>query len=408
MSVLLDKVPKEAIAGRLSELIQLGRPAIITGLFRGRPLEQIRDLQRLRKLLGETKFTISQNYTNANLERVQNYYRGRPMPQKAKQVSGTFSQYIDMITNDPSSRFMIAEQPTPRCLLPGLSLNIFGEPTPDNPPADLDLNAFGVDTVMSGCGDATPINPAPPTTALSLIFVADGGNSSDLHADRDGRDVLLYQGFGRKRVVLFPADAASRLHPVANFSTVPLARMDESERSAFVAYAGGVEHVLSPGETLFMPAFVWHHFDYLEPSMSASFRFGGNSEPDALAMMRTVHLDHYTLNILVGMRDAARADLCRVAARRLVSAAMVSYPSTREKFRAMRTLAEECLHSTLPLGSRQYLTGLVEVEDFLDGGLSGFYSQAPEGSAVRRAIWRLTEKTRDRLRRWGRKLAYWA
>lgn len=408
MNVLLDRLPCDAIPDRLPELMRLGQPAVITGLFCGRPLEQIGNLQRLRELLGEMRFTISQNYTNANLERVRNYQRGKPMPKKLDQITGTFSQYLDMITNDPSSRYMIAEQPTPRCLLPGLSLHIFGEPTPEDLLKDLDLSAFGVDTVMSGCGDATPLNPAPPTTALSLIFVANGGNSSDLHADRDGRDVLLYQGFGRKRVILFPADAAPRLHPVANFSTVPIARMDERERAAFINYAGGVEHVLSPGESLFMPAFIWHHFDYLEPSMSASFRFGGISDPDALAMMRTVHLDHHTLNIIVGTRDPARAELCRAAARRLVSAALLPYPSTREKFRAMRALAEECLRSTLLQGTRPYLTGIVEVEDFLDGGLSGFYSQPPEGSAVRRAIWRVTESIRDRLRRWGRKLAYWA
>lgn len=408
MSTLLDRIPSEAIADRLPDLIMHGRPAVITGLFHGREIEQIKDLHRLRQLLGETQFTISQNYLNTNLERVRHYQRGRPMPKNLEQIAGTFSQYMDMITKDPSSRYMIAEQPTPRCLLPGLSLNIFGEPTPANLLKDLDLKAFGVDTVMSGCGDATPHNPAPPTTALSLLFAANGGNSSDLHADRDGRDVLLYQGFGHKRVVLFPADAAPRLHPIANFSTVPIARMDESERAAFVAYAGGVEHILSPGETLFMPAFIWHHFDYLEPSMSAGFRFGGVSDPDALAMMRTVHLDHFTLNILVGMRDPARAELCRVAAQSLISAAKVRYPSTREKFRAMRALAEECFRSTLLPGSRPYLTGIVEAEDFLDGGLSGFYSQPPEGSAVRRAIWRVTENLRDRLRRWGRKLAYWA
>jgi hypothetical protein len=330
------------------------------------------------------------------------------MPKKLGQITGTFSQYMNMITNEPLSRYMIPEQPTPRCLLRGLSLNVFGEPTPADLLTELDLNAFGVDTVMSGCGDATPLIPAPRTTALSLIFAANGGNSSDLHADRDGRDVLLYQGFGHKRVVLFPADAAPRLHPVANFSTVPIARMDEKERAAFIEYADGVEHVLTPGETLFMPAFIWHHFDYLEPSISASFRFGGISDPDALAMMRAVHLDHYTLNIIVGTRDPARAELCRAVARRLVSAALMPYSSTREKFRSMRALAEECLRSTLLPGNRQYLTGIVEVEDFLDGGLSGFYSQPPEGSTVRQAIWRLTESMRDLLRRWGRKLAYWA
>lgn len=410
MNAVLEQVPREAIADRFPELIRLGRPAIITGLFRGTPLEQTIDQRKASELLAEIKFAISRNYTNANLERVRIYQRGGRMPKKMDQYAGTFATYMDLVSNDAASRYMIAEQPTPTSLLSGLSTRIFGEPepTPAVSSARLDLGLFGVDTVMSGVGNATPANPAPPATALALIFIASGGNSSDLHADRDGRDVLLYQGFGRKRVVLFPADAAPRLHPVANFSTVPLARMDEQERAAFIKYAGGVEHVLTAGETLFMPAFVWHHFDYLEPSMSVSFRFGGIPDPLALEMMRVVHLDHYTMNILAGLRDPNRVELCRPAARRLCDAAGLLYPNTREKFRRMRALAEECHRTTLLPGDRPYLPGIVEVEEFLDGGLSGFYSRPTASSAMRRTIWRLSEGIRDRLRRWGRKVAYWA
>jgi len=391
INMILDRIPCALFSERLPELIKLGRPAIVTELFRGQPLEQISDRQKVGELLGTTKVTISQNYINANLERVRNYQSGIRAPKELGRTPGTFAQYMDLIARDPASRCAVCEEPTPSNLLDGI-----------------DLHTFGIDTVVGGCRNATPLNPAPSTTANSLMFVANGGNSSDLHADGDGRDVLLYQGFGRKRVVLFPSEAAPRLHPIANYSTVPIARMDEAERTAFITYAGGVEHVLIPGEALFMPAFIWHHFDYLDLSMSISFRFGGISDPEAQALLRTVHLDHYTQNIIVGTRDPARAELCQTAARRLCAAVVQSYPSTREQFRTLRALAAECHRSTLLPGSRPYLSGIIEAEEFLDGGLSGYYSKPPNGSALYRGLWWLQENIRDLLRRWGRKLAYWA
>jgi hypothetical protein len=74
----------------------------------------------------------------------------------------------------------------------------------------------------------------------------------------------------------------------------------------------------------------------------------------------------------------------------------------------MRALAAECHRSTLLPGARPYLSGIIEAEDLLDGGLSGYYSKPPEGSALRRGLWRVNENIHDLLRRWGRKLAYWA
>jgi hypothetical protein len=118
---------------------------------------------------------------------VRNHQRGIPTPKKLGQTLGTFAQYMDLIERDPASRCMVCEEPTPPDLLKGVN-----------------LKELGIDTMVSGCGNATPLNPASPATANSLIFIANSGNSSDLHFDGDGRDVLLFQGFGRKSVILFP------------------------------------------------------------------------------------------------------------------------------------------------------------------------------------------------------------
>jgi hypothetical protein len=385
MKKTLERIP----AAHLPQMIQQARPAITADLFRGLPIERIMDQQKAREILGNMKVTMSLNYIDGHLERIRCHLRGVPMPPKLGKTAGTFAGYLDLIAQDPDTRTVISEEPTPECLL-----------------KDVSLSEFGVDSLIAG--NPAPFAEVPPTTAYSLIFAANRGNSSDMHADGDGRDVLLYQGFGRKRVILFPPESAPYLHPIANFSTVRIAGMSDADREAFVTYAGGVEHTLLPGEAIFMPAFVWHHFDYLDPSLSVIFRFGGITDPDAKAVLRAVHLDQHVQNILAGTRDPARAQSCRAAAQRLLSASKQKYKGTQDKYRVMRRLAAECHLTTRSPDFGTYSSGIVEAEDFLDGALSGAYSRPPTGSAMRRWLWTIQERTRDRLRRWGRKLSFWA
>jgi hypothetical protein len=74
----------------------------------------------------------------------------------------------------------------------------------------------------------------------------------------------------------------------------------------------------------------------------------------------------------------------------------------------MRALARECHHSTLPPGTQAYLTNLVEAEDLLEGALASYYSKPPQGAPLRRGLWYLQENARGLLRRWRRKVAFWA
>src|SRR5258708_35700848 len=104
------------------------------------------------------------------------------------------------------------------------------------------------------------------------MFMANRGNASDLHTDWDGRDVLLYQLFGRKRVVLFPPDAAPKLHPIDIFSTLPLSEMDDLERRPLITHAGGVEHLLMPGHAICMTRVWWPSVHDRVPSTSVHFR----------------------------------------------------------------------------------------------------------------------------------------
>lgn len=386
---VLERIDVQDLPKRLPELRQRGLPAIVVGLFRHNPIELARARPSARELLRNVPVSVGPNYVDANLERVRRFLRGAPMPRRMGRTRSTFGAYLDLVGDRVGVRQVISEEPAPAELLDGI-----------------DLSPLDVDGVVSGNVD--PYAVTSPDTAYALFFVAGLGNSSDLHTDGDGRDVVLYQGFGRKRVCLVPSSSAALVHPVAGFATVRLAAMSDGQRRAFLDYAGGWEHELLPGEALFMPAFIWHHFDYLEVSLSVAFRFGGVEDPLARELIRRVHLDQHTQAIIVATRDPDRADAGRRAAQRVLDAAGQRYWSASAKYRAVREVSVAAAQEVMAADPDRRLGGFIEVEDFLAGGLSGFYSTSPDGPSVTRRWWQRREFARDQVRRRARQLAYWA
>jgi Cupin-like domain len=381
----IERVTAGEFAGLIPDLCARCRPVIVTDLFTGSTLAQVNDINGALELIGPERMTYTVRYIDVHTERVRRHVRGARMIQGPGGREGTFAEYLSLALND--TRYIVTEQATPEKLL-----------------GDIDFSALGVRAVVSG--SPNPYGPVTAGVAYSPMFVAGPGNASDLHSDGDGRDVLLYQGFGRKRLCVFPPSAGPLLHPVAGYSTVRLAEMTDAERAAFLDYADGVEAVMEPGETVFMPAYVWHHLDYLETSLSVGFRFGGVTDPLAQELIQRVHLDHHTQRIIAGTRDPAIAADCRAAARAVLAVANRRYPSARAKYRAVRAAAAQ--HSPVHAGpsGRRHLGGLIEAEDFLDGALSGFYSRSPQGPGSRNRSWHARERLRDGVRRRARALAY--
>jgi hypothetical protein len=382
--IALERLSAAEFPGRLPELQTAGHAAVITGMFPDTALSRIVDVESLRALLGDEPTSIGTNYVDMHLERVRRFQRGIPMLRGHARVATTVGDCIDRL-NGNDQRVIVTEQPTPERLL-----------------RDLDLSGLGVRTIVGA--DVDPYAPNMRDVAYSLMFMAGPGNASDMHMDGDGRDVMLHQVFGHKRACLFPASAAPLLHPVGPYATVRLAGMDDAERRAFLAYAGGVEHLLSPGETLFMPAFIWHHLEYLDVSMSIGFRFAGIEDPIAQTLIRTVHLDHYVSRIIVGTRNPATAEASRAAAQRVLDTAAHTYPSARAKYRAVRAAAA----THLPAAGQRRADAFIDVEEFLEGGLAGFYSRSPAGPGRLDRMWHFRERVRDQVRRRARRLAYWA
>lgn len=129
----------------------------------------------------------------------------------------------------------------------------------------------------------------------SNLFVANAGNKAQLHFDGDHRHVILYQVSGRKRGVLFEPSSGNGLFPVLNQSWVKLEQFTDEQLQHFVAMNNGYIVDLEPGEALYFPMMMWHHFSYIDTGMSVNFRFGRKRNNDLL--YRYVHADKYLQNL---------------------------------------------------------------------------------------------------------------
>ncbi|KGE04363.1 hypothetical protein HRUBRA_01049 [Pseudohaliea rubra DSM 19751] len=129
-------------------------------------------------------------------------------------------------------------------------------------------------------------------------FFGCGGSTTPLHYDIDRADVLHTVIRGRRRVRLFPPAASAALyrHPCTVRSYVDLDAPDLARFPA-LARAPGLELVLEPGETLYMPAGWWHEFHYLEAGMSVSLRAApvhwGDRARAALCLLVTSPWDRF-------------------------------------------------------------------------------------------------------------------
>jgi hypothetical protein len=153
-------------------------------------------------------------------------------------------------------------------------------------------NDFSIPDIMDGFVDELP-----------FMFFGGEGSKVALHYDIDMSHVFLNQIHGRKRVVLFAPDQSRNLyrHPFTVASYVDLNKPDYARYPA-LAKAEGLEVMLEPGETLFMPSGYWHYIEYTDGGYSISLRSFG-SLPDRLRGLANI-ATHYVvdkgMNRLIG------------------------------------------------------------------------------------------------------------
>lgn len=227
---------KEWIANR--------RPVVIKGLFARQPIGGLSTPARVRAALGAMPVQVVSEY-------FKDFLKTKSMFSTIRRPS-TLGRYLDLLDRDPSSPMVVTEMPTPS-----------------------DIAALL--TVPAICGYRLGADGTKDGIA-SEIFVAGRRNVAHLHFDWDHRHVLLHQVFGRKRICLIPPEKASILNPILNTSLVSIELMSHAERSRFLDYVNGVETVLYPGDTIYIPPLMWHFVEYVDLGMSIGLRFGRGRE----------------------------------------------------------------------------------------------------------------------------------
>ncbi|MEP0919089.1 cupin-like domain-containing protein [Leptolyngbya sp. DQ-M1] len=215
------------------------KPVVLTDLFASDAMNELRTIESAKIHLSSMPLEVQEEFTSSVLK------TSILLDQREKKL-WSFQQYLDYIEANPDTRLMATEGLTPPEI----------------------RQRFDFPDYARINGDETFSDVA------SLLFLGNAGNYAHLHFDGDYRQVLLHQVFGTKRVILIPANQAQKLSPIGNFSNVFLENFSESDKTAFVHYANGYDFLLCPGETVFMPAGIWHYLEYCETGMSFSVRFG--------------------------------------------------------------------------------------------------------------------------------------
>jgi Cupin-like domain len=161
----------------------------------------------------------------------------------------TFGEYIDMISKGPAAW---------RIFL----FNIF-----DHAP-QLTKDFTWPENYMKGYVKKYP-----------MLFTGGEGSITHMHFDIDMSHILHTQFGGRKRVLMFPYTEQHKLYrkpwevlSLADFSNYYVEGKVDYEKFPALKFAEGVDLILEPGDTLFMPAGYWHHMEYLESGFAMSLR----------------------------------------------------------------------------------------------------------------------------------------
>lgn len=221
------------------EFYEPGIPVVIKNLSHGWPAYTKWNWDYFKKLVGKKRVPLYNNvksdaYTPIN---------------KADDYK-TFGEYIDMISRGPAGW---------RIFL----FNIF-----DHAPQLIDDFTWP-EHLMKGFVKKYP-----------MLFTGGAGSITHMHFDIDLSHILHTQFAGRKRVLMFPYSEQYKLYrkPFEVLSLADFSKyyeqdgMPDYERFPALRLANGLDFILEPGDTLFMPAGYWHHMEYLDSGFAMSLR----------------------------------------------------------------------------------------------------------------------------------------
>lgn len=222
-----------------SSYLKPGQSVVVQDLFEGDAIRDIRSSEQAREYWGGETFRIRPEYMERFLS--DRGVSDRP-PEEPRHLS--LSDYLDFSKSQPNTRLLCTEEPVTEKILRSFRL-------PDQVQSPID----------------------PPITQM---FVGNQGNHAHLHFDGDCRHGLLYQVYGRKRVLLVSPKMQSRMMPLGLISGWFINRLSQSDRQSLTDFLQGTWVTIEPGEAILIPAFASHFVEYVDDAMSISIDFGRN------------------------------------------------------------------------------------------------------------------------------------
>jgi hypothetical protein len=213
------------------------RPVVLTNLYAGQPIADLASQEAAEATLGEMPVEARHAYFPALVEKLQGRASGK-----------AFTVGLSGLLRSPAE-WVCSESPLP----PALRALV-----------DIPAEALG----------------RGPDDVQLRMFLARQGERTLLHFDSDGRDTLLTQVFGRKRVTVIDVAQSQKVEPLLehgpNVSSRFLANYSAEDRLEFFRYVKAWDTILHPGETIYIPMLAWHYIEYVDTSLSFNVRVGRN------------------------------------------------------------------------------------------------------------------------------------
>jgi len=245
----IRRIPMPPIDVFFRDYVFKHRPVIITNLLANQPIAKIRTLDDARRLLGDMTVVITPGGERFIVEAVRSRLTSQPSVETRARQS-TVRDYLDHVAQHPATRDICSEIPAP--IIPEVQA------------------LYEVPEYCRGPGGVLDDD------YRAELWMANAGNTAHLHFDADQRQILHYQLFGIKRIILIPPSGAKKLAPVGNNSAINPEGISNAEKDELVRYLGGYQCLLYGGETLFIPALIWHYLEYVDTSMGLNMRFSRN------------------------------------------------------------------------------------------------------------------------------------
>lgn len=298
------------------------QPVVIKNFFKGEQIRNINSKQKVISSFGDMHIRVQDEYGKAYLKAPEI----SPTPQNGAAPiieTPTVSEYFSFVEKNPKTTKMCIEFPSPDAL----------------------QATYKVPDLCRSRGD-------DGTKFVNQCFIGNQGNFAHVHFDKAGMHGFLYQVFGKKNFVIFPHSASHKLLPFTQIGGVCLQNFTKADRKAFLEYTGGQEILLDTGDCMFVPSLSWHYVDYVEDSMSISFRF---RRPGYLTpIVNALFPDMFMQGIAYKLAEEEFKDRNQTIIQEITTKWSQPFTDGRQKVQEMRQLAKDIYARLYPEAPRAY------------------------------------------------------